>query len=91
MASTLVEATRSAHEEVERLELLIVQCLEDTDPLTSRKHRSIRNHRVRQRIDSITSTANRLMDTYEDKDNARKEEIAALGTDGFCAFYGRLK
>ncbi|GLU09488.1 hypothetical protein SLE2022_263480 [Rubroshorea leprosula] len=91
MASTLVEATRSAHEEVERLELLIVQCLEDDDPLTSRRDRLIRNHRVRQMIDSITSTTNRLIDTYEDKDNARKEEIASLGTDVFSAFYGRLK
>ncbi|GLT27613.1 hypothetical protein SLA2020_025970 [Shorea laevis] len=64
MASTLVEATRSAHEEVERLELLIVQCLEDDDPITSRKDRLIRNHR---------------------------EEIAALGTDVYSAFYGRLQ
>ncbi|KAL6191489.1 hypothetical protein ACLB2K_037879 [Fragaria x ananassa] len=60
MSSTLLEVTRGAHEDVERLERLINEM-------------------------------------YEDNDNARKDEIAALGgqtatgTNVFSAFYDRLK
>ncbi|KAL6988423.1 hypothetical protein U1Q18_014173 [Sarracenia purpurea var. burkii] len=80
MSSTLLEVTRAAHEEVERLERLIVKDLQ-TEPATS-KDRLYQSHHV---------------DIYEDKDNARKDEIAALGgqtatgTNVFSAFYDRLK
>ncbi|KAL6130247.1 hypothetical protein ACLB2K_068628 [Fragaria x ananassa] len=76
MSSTLLEVTRGAHKEVERLERLIVM---------GRKERLAQSHRVRHRIDTISSTAQRL------------DEIAALGgqtatgTNVFSAFYDRLK
>ncbi|KAI4384841.1 hypothetical protein MLD38_002942 [Melastoma candidum] len=74
MSSTLLEVTRAAHEEVERLERLIVKDLQN-EPPTSK------------------------IEIYEDKDNARKNEIAALGgqtahgtgTNVFSAFYDHLK
>ncbi|KAL6975664.1 hypothetical protein U1Q18_024459 [Sarracenia purpurea var. burkii] len=97
MSSTLLEVTRAGHEEVERLEsekkmpstlLEEVKRLErlivkdlQTVPATS-KDRLHQGHRV---------------DIYEDKDNARKNEIAALGgqtvtgTNVDIAFYDRLK
>ncbi|KAE8077717.1 hypothetical protein FH972_016252 [Carpinus fangiana] len=95
MSSTLLEVTRSAHEDVERLERLIVKDLQNEPP--SNKDRLFQSHRVRQMIDTIISTTEKLVEIYEDKDNARKDEIAALGgqtatgTNVFSAFYDRLK
>ncbi|KAL7003598.1 hypothetical protein U1Q18_004749 [Sarracenia purpurea var. burkii] len=95
MSSTLLEVTRAGHEEVERLERLIVKDLQN-EPATS-KDRLYQSHRVRNMIDQITTTTLKLVDIYEDKDNARKDEIAALGgqtatgTNVFSAFYDRLK
>ncbi|TXG71221.1 hypothetical protein EZV62_006156 [Acer yangbiense] len=93
--STLLEVTRAAHEEVERLERLIVKDLQ-TEP-TSNRDRLFQSHRVRNMIDTITSTTKKLVEIYEDSDGARKDEIAALGgqtatgTNVFSAFYDRLK
>ncbi|XP_076903746.1 splicing factor SF3a60 homolog [Bidens hawaiensis] len=95
MSSTLLELTRAAHEDVERLERLIVKDLQN-EPATN-KDRLAQSHRVRHMIDQITSTTHKLVEIYEDKDNARKDEIAALGgqtatgTNVFSAFYDRLK
>ncbi|PKA61495.1 hypothetical protein AXF42_Ash014412 [Apostasia shenzhenica] len=95
MSSTLLEVTRSAHEDVERLERLIVKELQ-REPASSRD-RLIQNHRVRNMIDTIIGTTNKLIGIYEDRDGARKDEIAALGgqtlsgTNVFSAFYDRLK
>ncbi|KGN58266.1 splicing factor SF3a60 homolog [Cucumis sativus] len=95
MSSTLLEVTRSSHEEVERLERLIVKELQN-EP-ASGKDRLLQSHRVRSMIDTIMSTTEKLVEIYEDKDSARKDEIAALGgqttsgTNVFSAFYDRLK
>ncbi|KAI7743335.1 hypothetical protein M8C21_032520 [Ambrosia artemisiifolia] len=96
MSSTLLELTRAAHEDVERFETLIVKDLQN-EP-ASNKARLYQSHRVRYMIDQITSTTHKLVETYEDKDNTRKVEIAALGgqttatgTNAFSAFYDRLK
>ncbi|KAI7743339.1 hypothetical protein M8C21_032524 [Ambrosia artemisiifolia] len=95
MSSTLLELTRAAHEDVERFERLIVKDLQN-EPATN-KDRLAQSHRVRHMIDQITSTTHKLVEIYEDKDNARKDEIAALGgqtatgTNVFSAFYDRLK
>ncbi|CAA0824676.1 splicing factor-related [Striga hermonthica] len=97
MASTLLEVTRASHEEVERLERLIVKDLQ-AEPQTQ-KDRLHQSHRVRNTIEQISSTTHKLIEIYEDKDNARKDEIAALGGQSstsanvnvFSAFYDRLK
>ncbi|KNA09357.1 hypothetical protein SOVF_154360 [Spinacia oleracea] len=95
MSSTLLEVTRGSHEEVERLERLIVKELQNEG--ASSKERLFQSHRVRFMIEHIVSTTNKLVEIYEDKDNARKDEIAALGgqtatgTNVFSAFYDRLK
>ncbi|KAI4337959.1 hypothetical protein L6164_016320 [Bauhinia variegata] len=95
MSSTLLEVTRAAHEDVERLERLIVKDLQN-EP-ASYKDRLYQSHRVRNMIDTIISTTEKLVEIYEDKDTARKDEIAALGgqtatgTNVFSAFYDRLK
>uniref|UniRef100_A0A1J3JT40 Splicing factor 3A subunit 3 n=1 Tax=Noccaea caerulescens TaxID=107243 RepID=A0A1J3JT40_NOCCA len=92
MSSTLLEQTRSNHEEVERLERLIVKDLQ-TEPLSTRE-RLVQGHRVRHIIESIMLTTEKLVETYEDKDGAREDEIAALGgqtANVFNAYYDRLK
>ncbi|MBA0716144.1 hypothetical protein Golax_015003, partial [Gossypium laxum] len=95
MSSTLLEVTRAAHEDVEQLERLMVKDLQN-DPPTS-KDKLYQSHRVRNNIDTIISTTEKLIEIYEDKDNARKDEIAALGgqtatgINVFSAFYDRLK
>ncbi|XP_075502283.1 splicing factor SF3a60 homolog [Primulina tabacum] len=97
MSSTLLEVTRASHEEVERLERLIVKDLQTEPPTT--KDRLYQSHRVRNMIEQIASTTHKLIEIYEDNDNARKDEIAALGGQSstganvnvFSAFYDRLK
>ncbi|XP_052199758.1 splicing factor SF3a60 homolog [Diospyros lotus] len=95
MSSTLLEVTRAGHEEVERLERLIVKDLQNEPPTA--KDRLFQSHRVRNMIHQISSTTLKLVETYEDKDNGRRDEIAALGgqtatgTNVFSAFYDRLK
>ncbi|MBA0616054.1 hypothetical protein Godav_016139 [Gossypium davidsonii] len=95
MSSTLLEVTRAAHEDVERLERLIVKDLQNDPPTT--KDGLYQSHRVRNNIDTIISTTEKLVEIYEDKDNARKDEIAGLGgqtatgVNVFSAFYDRLK
>lgn len=59
MSSTLLEVTRGAHEEVERLERLIVKDLQN-EPETS-KDRLFQSHRVRHMIDTITATTEKLV------------------------------
>ncbi|WOL20473.1 splicing factor [Canna indica] len=96
MSSTLLEVTRSAHEDVERLERLIVRELQ-REPANNRD-RLFQSHRVRHMIELVTNTTDKLIEIYEDKDSARKDEVAALGgqtasgtTNLFSAFYDRLK
>ncbi|KAJ0235244.1 Splicing factor SF3a60 [Hirschfeldia incana] len=59
MASTLFEQIRSNHEEIERMERLVVKDLQ-TEPSTS-KERLVQGHRVRNMIQSIMRTIEKLV------------------------------
>ncbi|KAL6225323.1 hypothetical protein ACLB2K_004173 [Fragaria x ananassa] len=76
MSSTLLDLALGAHMEVERLERLIVKDLQNQP--TRRKECLAQSHRIRLMIDSICSITQRLILIYEDKDNAMKDEYAAL-------------
>uniref|UniRef100_A0ACD5VTM5 Uncharacterized protein n=1 Tax=Avena sativa TaxID=4498 RepID=A0ACD5VTM5_AVESA len=94
MASSVLEATRAAHEDLERLERLAVRELQ-RDPANARD-RLFQSHRVRNIIDLVVTTSDRLVEIYEDKDGARKEEIsnhltAPVQDDIFHKFFDRLK
>ncbi|CAN6332746.1 unnamed protein product [Urochloa humidicola] len=94
MASTVLEATRAAHEDLERLERLAVRELQ-RDPANSRD-RLFQSHRVRHMLDLVVSTSDKLVEIYEDKDNARKDEInthltAPTQSLLFNKYYERLK
>ncbi|EFJ51494.1 splicing factor 3a, subunit 3 [Volvox carteri f. nagariensis] len=91
MAETLLEQTRSLHEDVERFERIIVKDLKQETK--SHKDKIMQSHRVRKRLDQIQDAARKLLKIYEDEDKARKEEIEALGGEDkiFSKFYDRLK
>ncbi|KAL4204832.1 hypothetical protein AMTRI_Chr01g111730 [Amborella trichopoda] len=86
---------RCAHEEIERLERLAVKDLQHEPSMT--RERLFQNHRVRGFVDKIIHTTDELVELYDDKDNLRKDEIAALGgqtasgQNVFSSFYDRLK
>lgn len=58
-SSTLLEQTRSDHEEIERLERLVGKDLQ-TEPSSSRD-RLVQGHRVRNMIHSIIRTIEKLV------------------------------
>ncbi|CAL4974706.1 unnamed protein product [Urochloa decumbens] len=94
MASTVLEATRAAHEDLERLERLAVRELQ-RDPANARD-RLFQSHRVRHMLDLVVSTSDKLVEIYEDKDSARKDEInthltAPTQSLLFNKYYERLK
>ncbi|KAG8062356.1 hypothetical protein GUJ93_ZPchr0003g18627 [Zizania palustris] len=94
MASTILEATRAKHEDLERLERLAVRELQ-REPANARE-RLYQSHRVRHMLDLVISTSGKLVEIYEDKDNARKDEISnhlssQVQTEIFPKFYDRLK
>lgn len=94
MASTVLEATRAAHEDMERLERLAVRELQ-REP-TNARDRLFQSHRVRHMLDLVISTSDKLVEIYEDKDNARKDEInthltAPTQNGLFSKYYERLK
>uniref|UniRef100_A0A453FCU8 Uncharacterized protein n=1 Tax=Aegilops tauschii subsp. strangulata TaxID=200361 RepID=A0A453FCU8_AEGTS len=94
MASSVLEATRAAHEDLERLERLAVRELQ-RDPANARD-RLFQSHRVRHMLDLVVSTSDKLVEIYEDKDGARKDEIsthltAPVQSDIFPKYYERLK
>mmetsp|Transcript_32269 Transcript_32269/g.79679 ORF Transcript_32269/g.79679 Transcript_32269/m.79679 type:complete len:502 (-) Transcript_32269:373-1878(-) len=90
--STLLEHTRAAHEECERLERAVVADFRGNEAVTH-KDRLAQNHRVNRMLDEQVVKTKRLRSVYEDADAVRKEEIAALGggSNVFSAFYDRLK
>eukprot|EP00245_Coleochaete_scutata_P011206 TRINITY_DN4114_c0_g1_i1.p1 TRINITY_DN4114_c0_g1~~TRINITY_DN4114_c0_g1_i1.p1 ORF type:complete len:513 (-),score=146.40 TRINITY_DN4114_c0_g1_i1:146-1684(-) len=95
MSSTLLEQTRAAHEELERLERLVVKDLQQD--LKTHRERLFQSHRVKNVVEEMLMETSKLVDIYEDKDNVRKDEISALGgqrasgQNVFSAFYDRLK
>ena len=90
MASTLLEETRQQHEDMERLERLIVT--EFKRETKTHKEKLLQGYRVRQMLDTLQQRAKSLTSVYGDADGARKQEIASLrGDNVFSNFYDRLK
>ncbi|CAH8292686.1 unnamed protein product [Eruca vesicaria subsp. sativa] len=95
MASTLIEQIRSNHEEIERLERVVVEDLQTQS--SSKKQRLAHGHRVRNMVHSIMRSIDNLVESYEDKDGALESEVAWLGGETvtginvFSVFYNRLK
>ena len=90
--STLFEAMRGAHEEIERLEDEAGKVLMK-EPKTQRETVA-QAHRLKQLVGLIVDKRNWLADYYEDSDGQRRSEIASIGGNGpalFAAFYERIR
>lgn len=59
MASTLLEETRQYHEDIERLERLIVK--EFRNEAKTHKDKLLQSHRVRQMLESLQERAAKLV------------------------------
>ncbi|XP_037730216.1 splicing factor 3A subunit 3 [Drosophila subpulchrella] len=87
---TLLEQQRRYHEERERLVKLMVD--EHATKKPGEKERIHSEHRLKYLMELHHNATSQLRDLYEDKDNERKAEIAALsGPNEFNEFYARLK
>jgi hypothetical protein len=64
MASTLLEETRQAHEDAERLERLIAKDFRATQP-TTHNEKLLQSHRVRQMLDSIQEREAKLVSSEQ--------------------------
>ncbi|VVB06022.1 unnamed protein product [Arabis nemorensis] len=89
MSLNLLEQTRLNHEEIERLERLVVKDLK-TEPKSSRD-RLVQGHRVRNVIESIMLNTKKLVEIYEDKDGSMEDEISRAVDDQTNLFYDRLR
>eukprot|EP00898_Chlorokybus_atmophyticus_P001824 jgi/Chlat1/2642/Chrsp178S02486 len=90
MAATLLEQARQLHEDLERGEKLASR-VQQTPPKLH-KDALLQKHKVARLVALAQERAARLATYYEDKDNARSEEIAALGgANAYSQFYDRLK
>lgn len=90
MATTLLEQTRSTLEDNERLVAAIVR--DYHKEVKSHKDKLLQDHRVKKALDDLQSQSRRLTQIFEDKDGARREDIAALkGEAPMKTFYARVK
>ncbi len=87
MSSTAIEQARVWHEELERYEraaarVLQAQSSAGSGPASASAAREtiLRQHRVKELLDVVQERASMLSKHYEDKDSARKDDVAALGT-----------
>mmetsp|Transcript_11578 Transcript_11578/g.15763 ORF Transcript_11578/g.15763 Transcript_11578/m.15763 type:complete len:501 (+) Transcript_11578:114-1616(+) len=87
--TTLLEQTRAMHEEMEKLERVVVKDLQQE--VKTHKEKTSQAHRVNNFLNQVQDRAAKLRKVYEDKDGQRRDEIAAIaGTNVFSAFYERV-
>jgi len=90
MASTVLELSRSGHEEMEVGENRIVKLL--AAETKTHKQKLIQQHKVLKEVKCLQRVAAKLVDTYEDKDGGRKQELESMtGADVFGPFYNKLR
>lgn len=94
MSDTLLEQIRGGHEDMERLERMIVNEL--SKHVHAHREKVEQATRIRQMLDKSRETATRLKHLYEDHDHSRKEETSPLRdqeseNDVYTDFYGKFK
>eukprot|EP00959_Pyramimonas_sp_CCMP1952_P115971 2424329-Pyramimonas_sp.AAC.1 len=88
--ATVIEQTRAYHEEMEKMERLIVKDFQQE--AKTHRERLYQSHRVSNLIDKITDRATKLRKLYDDSDGQRKDEISTIGGPHvFSAFYDRVR
>jgi len=94
MTTSLLDRTRGLHEDLESLERMIVR--EFKNDVKTHRENIDQSSRVRGMLDKMQSTAQELVDLYEDHDHSRKHEIDLFGGQGseediFVYFYTLFK
>lgn len=94
MASTLLEQTREAHEEVERLERAIVGDFK-TEAVTH-KERLLQNHRVNRMLDEMVKKTKRLVRPWACRSCARgdlylKKTLRSISCSNFKCHTGKKR
>ena len=94
MASSVLEQTRSLHEDIEVLERAMYRELAQAQ-LQGKQRRAdevARDQVVAAMLDAHASRSRQLSKLYEDEDGARKEELAAMqGSENFTTFYAQVR
>ncbi|XP_074603913.1 splicing factor 3a subunit 3 noi [Brevipalpus obovatus] len=87
---SILEQQRSYHEERERIEETMVR--EMMAKKGTHKDQMNSEHRLKYLIDRYADVTRALVESYEDKDGSRKDEIASMqGVNEFGEFYSRLR
>ena len=86
MASTLLEETRQYHEDIERLERLIVKDFKNE--ARTHKDKLVQGHRVRQMLESLQGRASKLVST---RDRAPPCPAAAPHTHAYSHTHTRAR
>jgi splicing factor 3A subunit 3 len=92
LTSSILEATRALHEDIELFERAIVQVMLQ-EPKTQKENLT-QAHRVNELIEKIIDRSKKLVAIYKDADGSRKEEINIIGganQNAFSTFYDRLR
>lgn len=93
MGSTLLEQTRSLHEDLEVLERAMVKELADASAAKMKRADEVaRDQVVATMLDAHQARSGQLAKLYEDKDRARKDELDGMsGENVFTSFYDELR
>jgi len=90
MATSQVESTRLLHQEIEQHKREMVQDLTRDEKTT--KERIINEHRISRRLATILESGQKLLESYDDADGLRKNELEDISGEGVInTFYQRLK
>ncbi|OQR92055.1 splicing factor 3A [Achlya hypogyna] len=90
MSSSTLELLRAGHEDIESFERAIVSILNEKP--RNHKARVLHGHKVSQLLDNVTARSRDVLELYEDKEGAFKDEVDALhGRANFTSFYDHLK
>jgi len=90
MATSQVEQTRLLHQEIEQHKKEMVLDLLRDEKTT--KERIINEHRIARRLTSIIESGQKLLESYDDADALRKQELEDIsGENVINVFYQRLK
>ena len=85
----IVEKQRQLHEDIDRLVKDGAATMQYKFP--TQRSRINAEHLERMLAERIADNAQELLDTYEDKDEQRKQEIDALSMNPFDSFYKKLE
>ena len=92
MSASLLEVTRTLHQDVEQAQRVIASEL--SKEMRTDKEQIQQEHAVRKRIEKVQTDMRKIADIYEDADGLRKQELNDLKGDQdtmLHMFYDRVR